>query len=204
VNVNGNYSVSGWIDYSRKVKGLKGVNINPGINFSKNRNVNFIDGDKNVNNSYNFSGNFNISYNIQKVLYTNLRPSISYNHSKSSLRPDVITKYWSQSYDFQASLVLPWKLEFGTDIGAQFRQKTAAFPKNNNVVRWNTSLERKILKDDAGKIRISAFDLLNQNIGFDRDISSNFVTERTYDTFRRYFMVSFVWNFSKNGKPQGW
>lgn len=204
VNVNGNYNVNGWIDYNRKIKGLKGVNINPGISFSKNRNVNFIDGARNVNNSYDMSGNFNISYNIQKVLYTSLRPSISWNHSKSSLRPDVITKYWSQSYDFQASLVLPWKLELGTDIGAQFRQKTAAFPKNNNVIRWNAQVERKILKDDAAKIRISAFDLLNQNMGFERDISSNFISERTYDTFRRYFMVSLVWNFSKNGKPQGW
>jgi hypothetical protein len=65
-------------------------------------------------------------------------------------------------------------------------------------------MDKKILKNSSGIIRFAAFDILDQNIGFQRDISSNFISERTYDTFRRYFMLSFIWNFSKNGKPQSW
>lgn len=40
-------------------------------------------------------------------------------------------------------------------------------------------------------------DILNQNIGFQRNISSNFVTERTYNVIRRFWLVTFQWNFNK-------
>jgi hypothetical protein len=84
------------------------------------------------------------------------------------------------------------------------RQKTSAFEKNNNVYRWNAHLDRKLLKNDIARLRFSAFDMLDQNKGFNRNINSNFISERTYDTMRRYFMLSFIWNFSKNGKPLDW
>jgi hypothetical protein len=55
------------------------------------------------------------------------------------------------------------------------------------------------LKNDMGRIRFSAFDILNQNNSFQRNATTNIVTERNYNTFRRYFMLSFIWNFSNNG-----
>jgi hypothetical protein len=46
-------------------------------------------------------------------------------------------------------------------------------------------------------IRIEAFDILNQNKGFNRYISANTLRENTFETLSRYFMLAFVWNFSK-------
>ncbi len=138
--------------------------------------------------------------NTSSVFDLNLR----YNESKSTLRKDVVTKYWTQEYEADVTVFLPWKLEIGSDVSVNIRQKTDDFDRNNNVVKLNARLERKILKNDAGRIRFAAFDILDQNVGFNRNINGNFINERTYDTFRRYFMLSLIWNFNKNGKPMGW
>ena len=43
-------------------------------------------------------------------------------------------------------------------------------------------------------------DILNQNIGFNRDITSNYVSENTYATVQRYVLFSLRWKFNKNRK----
>jgi len=102
----------------------------------------------------------------------------------------------------EGSVQLPWKLEWETDVNFFIRQKTDVFQTNNNVVLWNMSLFKKIGKDDKFRFGVMANDLLNQNIGFKRDISTNYISEKTYNTYRQYFMVSLRWNFARNGKPQ--
>lgn len=205
VNVNGNYNLGGWIDYNRKlIKKLK-LYVGPSLNFNIGHNVNFIDGLENTNKNERIGGGMSVRYEIEKKFSITVQPNISYNKSRSSLRPDVVTKYWTQEHEVWANLSLPWKIDINTDCILSFRQKTSAFDRNNNAIRWNANIERKILKGDAGRIRFSAFDILDQNIGFSRSINSNFINERTYDTFRRYFMLSMIWNFSRNGaKPMGW
>jgi hypothetical protein len=97
---------------------------------------------------------------------------------------------------------LPWKFELNTDANFNLRQKTDVFDQNTNSILWNARIERKFMKNDQCRIGFQANDLLNQNIGFQRQISSNFISERTYNSIKRYFLLTFAWNFSKNGKPQ--
>lgn len=205
INVNGNYNWNGYLDYNRKLLKKVRLYVGPSVSANISRNVNFIDGLENTNNNQRLGGGMSIRYEIEKKFSISLRPNISYNKSKSSLRPDVVTKYWTQEHEVWANLSLPWKIDINTDCSFNLRQKTDAFDRNTNSIRWNANIERKILKGDAGRIRFSAFDILDQNIGFNRSINSNFINERTYDTFRRYFMLSVIWNFSKNGaKPMSW
>ncbi|MCA6454410.1 MAG: hypothetical protein IM582_14660, partial [Chitinophagaceae bacterium] len=43
----------------------------------------------------------------------------------------------------------------------------------------------------------------NQNRGISRNATSNFISETTNQTIQRYFLLSLIYNFSKNGKPAG-
>ena len=55
----------------------------------------------------------------------------------------------------------------------------ALFANNRNVVKWNASVGKKFLKDESLLTQFSVNDILNQNIGFNRNASSNNITERT-------------------------
>jgi hypothetical protein len=133
-----------------------------------------------------------------------LRINGSYNFSNTSIRSDIRTNYWLQNYTFNYGYFFLKKWELNGELTASLRQKTPAFPDDNNVVLWNMWLDRKFGKKDDVKLRLFAFDILNKNLGFRRTINSNLINERTYNTYNRYLMISFIWNFSKNGKPAGW
>jgi hypothetical protein len=202
VNIQGNHSFGGYAYFYQK---LKKPNARVGLNasFNTNHNTGFINTLENVNNSLNLSAGPNISFEKEKKFEITLRPQLSYTKTTSSIRPDEPTKYFTQEHQVYVYVALPLKFEFNTDCTFSIRQKTDAFDKNNNVIKWNARIDKKFLKKDAAVLRLAAFDILDQNIGFQRNVNSNFISERTYDTFRRYLMLSIIWNFNKNGsQPQ--
>ncbi len=201
INVQGNRNLNGGMYYEKK---LKKPDMFVGMNFNVNlyRNTNFINSLKNINNSLNAGIGPSFSFTKEKKYELRFRPQINFTKSTSSIRPDEPTKYITQEHNVNGTVFLPFKFELNTDCTFSLRQKTDAFDKNTNAIRWNARLDKKILKKDAAIIRLAAFDILDQNIGFQRNVNSNFITERTYDTFRRYLMLSIIWNFNKNGTPQ--
>jgi hypothetical protein len=201
VNVNGNYRANGNIWYSKKIRPL-GVRVGVNGRFNVSHNTNFIGQAENKNDNYSFGGGPNIGYEKEKKFSIWLQTSFMRNISKSSLQPERVTRYWLQDHNVDATVYLPFKFEINSSASFNLREKTQQFDKNNNAIRWNARIDRKMLKNDAGRVRFAVFDILDQNIGYYRNINSNFITERNYDTLRRYFMLSFIWNFNKNGKPQ--
>jgi hypothetical protein len=203
VNVDGNYRANGWLGYWKKIKKL---NTRVGFygRFNVNHNTNFIGEALNENDSYTIGGGPRLWYNKEKKFEIWLSTGFYRNVSKTSLRSDQVTRYWTQEHDIDLTVFLPWKFELGSNCNFNFRQKTGTFDRNNNVIRWNARLDRKLFKNDVARLRFSVNDILDQNIGFNRNINSNFISERTFNTMRRYFMLTFIWNFSKNGKPAQW
>lgn len=203
VNVDGNYRMNGWFGYWKKIKKW-GIRAGFNGSFNINHNSNFIGEQQNVNNSYTFGGGPRIGYEKEKKFQLWISTAFNRNISKTSLRSDLVTRYWTQDHNVDLLVFLPWKFEIGTNCNFNFRQKTSTFERNNNSIRWNARLDRKLFKNDVARLRFSANDILDQNIGFNRNINSNFISERTYNTIRRNFMLTFIWNFSKNGKPAQW
>jgi len=201
VNVDGNYNLNLYFNYSTKIK-KSGFRLEFNVQGDRFRNTNFVNTEKNVTKSFNFGGGPGMSYEKEKKFRISFNLSFVENYSVSSIRPDVKTSYLTQEHRAYAMVFLPWKFELNTDANFNLRQKTDVFDQNTNSILWNARIERKFMKNDQCRIGFQANDLLNQNIGFQRQISSNFISERTYNSIKRYFLLTFAWNFSKNGKPQ--
>jgi len=63
----------------------------------------------------------------------------------------------------------------------------------------NASIIKSFFKDENLKISVSGNDLFNQNVGFSRNANGNTITQDSYTTIKRYFMVSVIWDFNKFG-----
>jgi hypothetical protein len=122
---------------------------------------------------------------------------IKRNISKSSLRPTANNNYWNYGGQADGYVKLPGKLELSSDVDASLQEKTAAFNTNTNIIIWNAELSRKFTKDKSFKIALTAHDILNQNIGFNRTINSSFIKEERYDKISRYFLLTASWTFNK-------
>ena len=193
VNVNGNYSGSAYMGGGFKPK--SDFYIGMQINTSLSHNHNFVNDTSNIsnNNSYGFGPYFN--YSKDNKFDFNLNPEITFNDNKSTIST-FSNSYRMFNTELSASVQLPKKFEIGSLVNFMFRQKTTAFPTNNNVIKWNAHVSRKFLKKDQLEVRVTVKDILNQNIGYNRTSQNGIVTENSYNTIRRYGMINLIWNFT--------
>ena len=60
-------------------------------------------------------------------------------------------------------------------------------------------MRTQVLHFTCGKLRLSVKDLLNQNIGINRNANQNYVEDSRVNTLRRFFLLSFTYNLAKTG-----
>ncbi|HEY9363032.1 MAG TPA: outer membrane beta-barrel protein [Chitinophagaceae bacterium] len=197
VNANGNYNYNSGFNYFINFEKL-GMNVNTGLDFNKSYYSNVVNDKKNVTNNTAIAINLGINKDKEKKYNFYYNGTIRYNISTSSIRKDIETKYWIQEHSLDLTLMLPWKFELNNELQGSLQQKTALLDGNNNILLWNAYFGKKFLKNDKAIIKIIAHDILNQNTGYSRYISSNVIQETNYQSIARYFLLSFVWNFSKN------
>ncbi len=201
VNVNGNTNWNFGGNWNRGGGMMKAadkkLNYGFGINANGSKYINFINSQKATTKSYSASFNLQVGIESEDKYDFSISPSIGYNSSKSSLSSSIDNNYFTYGGRADAEIMLPWKLELGTDINADLRQHINAFSTNTNLVIWNAHLSKSIFKKDAGKISLIANDILDDNKGFTRTINSNFISDDRFQRISRYFLLKFEWSFNK-------
>ena len=196
INVEGNYNVNGYFFYVWKAKKLD-INIELGADMNYGRNNNRVNNLDNTNKYGTYGASLGFYKYKQDKYSIGVRPALNYTISRSSLRPDVQTKYFTSASSFDIWKKLPKKFEIATNAVFNFRQKTDVFGRNVNSVKWDASVSRKFLKKDNLELKAAVYDILNQNIGFDRNANTNIVTERSFTTLKRFFMLSIQYTLNK-------
>ncbi len=198
INVNGNYSIGMYGGYNIKIPKTKfGVYWRPRVNISHN--TSFINGLQNLSKSYSLTNSVGLRYYQVEKYNFDASFTPTYSQSRSSISTAASTHYWTYDYSFNGSIYPVKKLEIGTDIDFNFRQKLNAFDKNNNVIVWNAFIEKKFMKNEALTLRASINDILNQNKGYNRTIQPYSIVEKHYLTFQRYGLITVTWNFNNKG-----
>lgn len=205
VNLNGNYNgYSGaWYNYKLQKLNLS-LNLGLNVNISRYNNIvstlnnNVLTSLKNRTDNNSYGLNVGIYKNKEKKYDIYYNSNISYNSSTSTVNPNLKTNYYTHNHSLYLNVTLPKRFEVNTNVDANFRQKTNLFSGKNNVVLWNAYIGKKFLKNDKGMVSIRANDILDQNRGYQRYVNSNILREETYQTLRRYFLLTFTWNISKN------
>lgn len=202
INTNGNYNAYTGGGYNMKIKKLD-MFADLGFNYSSTKYTNFVNGtsnvlQKNVTNNNSPGIRWGLGKDKEKKYNVYYNGNFSYNFSTSSINTNVKNNYWTQSHSINANVQLPFKMEINTDIDYNLRQRTTLFTANNNIFLWNAYIGRKLLKNDKGLIKLYAYDILDQNRGYNRYLNNNVMQEQNYQTLTRYLMLSFVWNFTKS------
>ncbi len=200
INVNGNFSWNTGINYGFDIIPSLNVGLNAGP--GKNRNVNVINGINNTTDTRFLRIGINAGYWADKWINFWMNVNANQNSSVSSIRPDVVTEYWS--YNSYGNIQLKFKkqkLFIDLTLEANIYQKTAVFANQQDAYVLSPSIRKVISKNDNWELKAYVNDVFNQNRGINRTASSNFISETTNQTIQRYFLFSLIYNFSKNGKP---
>ena len=69
---------------------------------------------------------------------------------------------------------------------------------NTRFPLWNASLSKQFLKYKRGELKLTAFDLMNRNVGISRTANQNFIEDKRINNLQQYFLLSFTYSLSKN------
>lgn len=199
INVDGNYNGNIYSRFSTTI--FKVYNLYFNFNPRVSRNINYINSQKNISDNVAINYGIGLYYFADKWINFYVDINGGRNRSTSSINPNIITKYWSYGSNGNLEMKLPkkWYITIEEDITVY--QKTAAFVNQKDIYIINASVKKSLTKDENWQVKLSANDLLNQNQGVTRNINSNFIKETSNQTIQRFFLLSIIYNFSKNGKP---
>lgn len=123
-----------------------------------------------------------------------------YYSDASSLQNLSASEGWGVDAFFGGTLYLPGNLEFKSENRYEYSEATQVFDQDFERLIMNLHLSKNFLKSEAITLRISANDLLDQNVGFRRTTHSAGFTQTDYTTISRHFMLSLIWDFNTMGE----
>lgn len=202
VNANAVHNINVNVDRGFRVKKLN-TRFGLGANINYNRSVNFINGAQNKTGNLSLAPGVSANYSYKELLDITAEARGAYNQARYSLQAALNNNYWRQLYEIDATLNLKGGLSISSNVEySAFTGRSAGY--NTHVTLWNASISKQILKSKKGEIKLSAFDLLNQNIGVDRNGNANYVEDVQYKTLQRYFTAGFTYSLQKqvSGGPR--
>jgi hypothetical protein len=184
--------------FDRKIKPL---DLNAGINLNINGNTyyNLSNNELNRTNYTVYTLQARFSKAKANVYEFNASLGPTYTSSGSSLQQNINNNGRGFTGNGDFTLYLPGKFQLSSNANYQYNSKTETFNQNFSRLIINASLNKLFLKEQTLKLSLSGNDLLNQNTGFNRNVSGNLITQSNYTTIRRYFMISFSYDFNKVG-----
>ncbi len=194
VNVDGNYSANWYSGYSFKLKKPE-IQLQFSFDGSTGRVNNIVNDKKNVSNNNSYTFGPTIRYEKEDKYDFSWNPSVNYNDNKSTISLNSVN-YWVLENELSAEVQLPKNIEIGSTANMMFRQKTTVFTSNNSIIKWNAYVAKKFMKKKQLVAKLYVFDILNQNLGYTRTAQGNVITQNSYNTIRRYGMLSLAWNFT--------
>ncbi len=203
VNLSGQRPInySAYLDFGRQIKS---INLYWGLSLSSQGNTyyNYVNNELNKTNSISYNISANINMSKPKKYDFNLYGGPSYRRQRSSLQANVNNDGWTFTMDGSGTLYLPGKFQLQSSAEYQYQAATQSFNQRFSRVILNTSLNKSFFKDETLRIGLSGNDLLNQNTGFRRFATANMITQTSFNTIRRYFMLTATWDFNKMGGPK--
>lgn len=204
-NVNGNYDGYGGFGYSMQIKKdstfTAKFNFRPSMNFGKN--IGFTNGVQLEATSIEVSPSVSFTFNFGEWMELEPRYTISFNNTKYNLEDREKVKYVAHNATLRFTTYWPENVIFGNDITYQYNGDVSpGFDKD--ALFWNASLGYQMLKKN-GTLKVSAYDLLNQNNNTRRTTGQDFIQDFQGTVLNRYFMLSFSYKFDQFGgkKPGG-
>lgn len=201
VNIDGVVNVNANLTIGLPVRFLKGT-LNLGSSAGYNKGKQFINTVGNDINTLNLGPEIRLDMNLTEKFNLSTGAEYTYSKTKYSLQSAMNATYFIQRYFTDINWQLPKSFFLTTEFSYTMNsQRASGF--NTNVPLWNASISKQFLNYNRGELKLTAFDLLNQNIGISRTTNQNYIEDKRVTNLQRYFLLSFTYSLSKNGLGGG-
>ncbi|GLR15800.1 outer membrane beta-barrel protein [Portibacter lacus] len=198
VNLEGYWDFRTFFTYGLPVYFIKSnLNINLSGNFSNTPGL--IDDQLNNAQSNTYGAGLSLTSNFSEKLDFRLGSNTSYNSVANDINTRQNSNFLNQRTSISMDWVMPKDIVFRTDFNHQF-YKGLSEGYNEDYFIWNLAIGKKIFKNKLGELNVSVYDLLNQNVRVNREVTGNYLEDVRTNVLQRYVMVNFIYNFRNFGE----
>ena len=201
VNVNGAYRINGSMNYGFGIKKLKS-RLSFGLNAGLNNNISYANGILNTIVTKSTGPSMSYTYIVDDVIDINLTARYSFSQTSNEVNPTLNTNFLTKVFGADMTNYLPFNIVLNQSFNYAINTGRAE-GFNTSIPIWNASFSKFFLKNKRAEIKMSAFDLLNKNIGINRNVSQNQIVDRSYNVISQYFMLTFTYSLQKSGLAGG-
>jgi hypothetical protein len=201
VNVNGAYRVNGSVNYGF---GIKKINsrLNFGLSAGLNNNISYANGLLNTIVTKSTGPSMTYTYILEEVIDINLTARYAFSKTSNEITPSLNTNFLTKVFGADMTNYLPFNIVLNQSFNYAINSGRAE-GFNTAVPIWNASFSKFFMKNKRAELKMSAFDLLNKNIGISRNVSQNQIVDRSYNVISQYFLLSFTYSLQKSGLGGG-
>jgi hypothetical protein len=207
LNADGYYNVSGNFTYAKPWDNRKftlmftgTVNYSNGISYLTNVSAN---GDslvnKNVAKNLQMTPGLRFRVDFTDIIDAQLLTNYAINRTENSVKSQFNNNQYTRAWNIGVTgtnYFKDWAIRY--DFSKQVNYGySAALGKVTNPNILNMYVERRFLKDHRATIRLSAFDLFNQNTGFSSSSTPSSFTETHVNRLSRYYLATFTLRLQK-------
>ncbi|MCE7059611.1 TonB-dependent receptor domain-containing protein [Dyadobacter sp. CY343] len=202
INVDGSWNARSFLAYGKPIAPLK-LNLNVTTGFNYVRSPGMINNVPNFSNTYAVSQGLVVSSNVSEKLDFTVSYSGNYNIVRNSIQPNLNNNYYTQGITGRVNWIFGKGFVVQSDINNQsYRGLGEGF--NQNFTLWNASVGKKFLKNNAGELKLTVFDILKQNNSITRNVTETYVQDVTNRVLTQYAMLTFTYTLKNFGKmPSG-
>ncbi len=201
VNVDGAYRINTSLNYGFGIKKLKS-RLSFGLNAGLNNNISYANGLLNTIVTKSTGPSMSYTYIVDDVIDINLTARYSFSQTTNEVNPNLNTNFLTKVFGADMTNYLPFNIVLNQSLNYAINTGRAE-GFNTAIPIWNASFSKFFLKNKRAEIKMSAFDLLNKNIGINRNVSQNQIVDRSYNVISQYFMLTFTYSLQKSGLGGG-
>ena len=198
INVDGSWNARSFLVYGKPIAPLK-LNVNLSTGFNYVRSPGLINNVSNFSNTYAVSQGVVLSSNISEKLDFTLSYSGNYNVVRNTIQPTLNNNYYTSGISGRVNWIFGKGFVVQSDINNQsYRGLGQGY--NQNFTLWNASIGKKFLKNNAGELKLTVFDILKQNNSISRTVTETYVQDVTSRVLTQYAMLTFTYTLKNFGK----
>lgn len=197
MNLDGYKTLRTFFAYSMPLKFIKTtLNVNAGFSYSKLPGM--VNYEKTFTNNYVYNGGLVLASNISEYVDFNVSYTANFNDSRTNTTNSTNTKFVNQSVGAQVNLLNKKGWFVQNDIsGNSYSGLSGGL--NQSFWLWNAAIGKKFLKNNAGELKLSVFDLLKQNQSITRTVNNLYIEDVQTQVLQQYFMLTFTYSLKNFG-----
>ncbi len=198
VNINGGWNTRAYVSYGIPLKFMKSnFNINGGAGYTLSPAL--INDIRNNSRTTNANIGATLSSNISEKIDFALSYTFSFNNVQNDQQSKANNQYFIQNVTANVNY-MPWsRLVLNTNFSGRF-YKGLAQSFNQSILLWNAAIGYKVLKNKMLELRISAYDILNNNSSIVRNTTDIYIEDVRSMVLNRYFMFTATYTLKNFGQ----